>query len=94
MPSKTEQAIERVRRVLKLQPIDSDMVRFLAEHDRLKAALARLTTLRPTRERPQPGERVLCWRRKKPFCVEREVLPDEEWTPLPEPKEADREKAK
>ena len=87
--SETERAIEYVRRAIADFRIkqDAPAALLLAEYDRLKAELARLTTLRPASERPKAGERVLCWRRKKPFCVEREVLPGEEWTSLPTPRE-------
>lgn len=58
-----------------------------ARAEQAEAELARLTT--PRSEDRVGGDPVLVWRRGKPFCIARTVLPEEEWTPLPKPKEAE-----
>lgn len=66
----------------------ADAKDLLAEHDRLRAELDRLTVLRPASEHGGLT-RVLVWTHRIPYLVVATVQPDEEWTPLPTPKQKD-----
>lgn len=86
--TETEQAIERLRHWID----DDDIRALLAEYDRIKAELDRLTTLRPASEHDGKTP-VLIWSYGKAICILDRTLSCNMWTPLPTPKEAPCETA-
>lgn len=79
--------IERLRRHVEegFTPNHSDVYVLLAEYDRLT------TPQDPSAHKA--GEMVLAWYSGYPYCVAANICPDEQWTPLPTPKEAPCETA-
>jgi uncharacterized small protein (DUF1192 family) len=71
---------------------EREMMALEAEVERLRAELARLTTLRPASE-PRPAK-VLLWDKHGEFAgnhVQQARMPDSWfWTPIPTPEEADK----